>query len=53
MKLLPGIIARNNPYQRTDPEIQEEFKLNRLLGVFIQVANALDFAHEHGLFIVI
>ena len=50
MKLLPGYNLHEiiQKIKEGDQEIQEEFKLNRLLGVFIQVANALDFAHEHG-----
>jgi eukaryotic-like serine/threonine-protein kinase len=50
MKLLPGYNLHEIILKIKDGEekILEEFKLNRLLGVFIQVANALDFAHEYG-----
>ena len=50
MKLLHGHTLHGifEKLKESDAEIAHEFKLNRLLGAFIQVANALDYAHEHG-----
>lgn len=50
MKLLHGYTLHGifEKLKQNDEEIGNEFKLNRLLGAFIQVANALDYAHEHG-----
>lgn len=50
MKLLHGHTLHGifEKLKSNDDEIGKEFKLNRLLGAFIQVANALDYAHEHG-----
>ncbi|MCB1174462.1 MAG: serine/threonine protein kinase [Leptospiraceae bacterium] len=50
MKLLTGHTLHDiiQKIKQGDAKITAEFKLNRLLGVFIQVANALDYAHEHG-----
>lgn len=50
MKLLHGYTLHEvfEKLKENDPEVSNEFKLNRLLGAFLQVANALDYAHEHG-----
>ena len=50
MKLLYGYTLHGifEKLKENDNEIRREFQLNRLLGAFIQVANALDYAHEHG-----
>ncbi len=50
MKLIHGSNLHDilQKIKQNDEKIVKEFKLNRLLGAFIQVANALDYAHEHG-----
>ncbi|MEQ8350827.1 MAG: serine/threonine-protein kinase [Leptospiraceae bacterium] len=50
MKLLHGYTLHGvfEKLKQNDKEIVKEFQLNRLLGAFIQIANALDYAHEHG-----
>ncbi|HBS06996.1 MAG TPA: serine/threonine protein kinase [Leptospiraceae bacterium] len=50
MKLLHGHTLHSifENLKQNNQEIAQEFKLNRMLGAYIQIANALDYAHEHG-----